>query len=518
MERNHGGLVEHPDWRRHLAPVAFVAAGTAVGASAGAVYAASSPTPVEAGPHQATVELNSTGMYKIDFGMIGSITMPSEQGPIGAELDILDVPAEDTTAEPFDYEHLATQYKQLFANPDHVFSRMQENVRNQVEQGASKGAALGLVLAMSGLIAVKSMSTEKQQALRTLLVPEGPHPALRKVVTAGGLAGICALLVAPDIPNASADSPSEPVAAFAGTPFEGATVHGLYLRSIIDEVAPEVIDFIEDTDGFYEQAQANFEEAFNNRPSLDKDEAVRRVMIVSDIHCNIGISRVYGAVARRFAVGAVIDAGDATMSGTPVEEECIANEADALGDTPRFITLGNHDSPQVTGEQARNHNFMVANGEMQEFAGFTVLGASDPRRSRFGAPDIHNNDQRLVEQGKTIKETACVTEPDIVVMHDPKAGQPTAEAHCANLTISGHVHEQAEPEVYQDGLGNANYHFVQGTTGGAKEDSLVLGALNDPAVMSVFEFGDNNKPLGRYDITVNTDSSVKISQFIPLPR
>ncbi len=395
---------------------------------------------------------------------------------------------------------------------------MQESVVNQVEQGASKGAALGLVLAMSGLIAARTMSTEKQQALRTLLVPEGPHPALRKVVATGGLMGICALLVAPDIPNASADSPSEPVAAFAGTPFEGATVHGLYLRSIIDEVAPEVIDFIEDTDGFYEQAQANFEGAFNERPSLEKDETRSRVMIISDVHCNIGMSRVYGAVAQKFAVDAVIDAGDATMSGTPVEEECIANEADALGDTPRFITLGNHDSPQVTGEQARNHNFMVADGTVQEFAGFTILGASDPRRSRFGAPDIHPNDSRIAEQGQAIKELACANKPDIVVIHDPKAGRPTAEAHCATLTISGHVHEQTEPELYQDGLGNASYHFVQGTTGGAKEDSLVLGALNDPAVLSVFEFDEDNQPLGRYDITVNPDSSVKISPFIPLPR
>ncbi|NNV09191.1 metallophosphoesterase, partial [Geobacillus sp. MMMUD3] len=187
-----------------------------------------------------------------------------------------------------------------------------------------------------------------------------------------------------------------PDPAFAGTPLAGSQVTGR-LGGIIDQAFTAVRDFSEDNDAFYDAVLAGLRGAWSERP-LSGDwtsqgmvpppagkAGVSTFVLSSDVHCNIGMARVVGAVTRLSGADALIDAGDVTMTGTSAENYCI----DVLGNElpeglPRMFVKGNHDS-QETARHARRSGWTVLDDSTAELAGVRFFGGPDPRRTVFGS-------------------------------------------------------------------------------------------------------------------------------------
>src|SRR5665647_2026842 len=76
------------------------------------------------------------------------------------------------------------------------------------------------------------------------------------------------------------------------------------------------------------------------------------MLLVSDLHCNIGMAEVIGAVAELSGAQVVLNAGDTTLNGTAVESYCVTAFADALPDgATMLVVTGNHDSPETAAQE-----------------------------------------------------------------------------------------------------------------------------------------------------------------------
>src|SRR5665647_3277039 len=172
-------------------------------------------------------------------------------------------------------------------------------------------------------------------------------------------------------------------AVFDDTPLEGARITGR-LAGVIDTYGGYAVKAYRDNQAFYAAATDAVRAAW--QVSADRDErlaAVRQappvvMVLVSDLHCNIGMAEVIGAVAELSGAQVVLNAGDTTVNGTVVESYCVTAFADAVPDgATMLVVTGNHDSPE-TAVQARRAGMRVLEGEVVEVDGVRILGDADP--------------------------------------------------------------------------------------------------------------------------------------------
>src|SRR5699024_8799205 len=80
------------------------------------------------------------------------------------------------------------------------------------------------------------------------------------------------------------------------------------------------------------------------------------MVIVADLHCNVGMGRISGLLADRVEADMILNLGDNVIGGTSVEGFCIDAFAASFGDRPVVVAGGNHDSSE-TGDQQRAHRW-----------------------------------------------------------------------------------------------------------------------------------------------------------------
>ncbi|MDD9205535.1 metallophosphoesterase, partial [Georgenia sp. 10Sc9-8] len=154
-----------------------------------------------------------------------------------------------------------------------------------------------------------------------------------------------------DLPAFTDDGPED-----AGAPDEDVTAPDADAPSPAGDT-PEVAD----VPGAAGAAEAGSAPADAGTPSADEVPEPEPVtfLLVSDLHCNVGMADVVGEAARLAEVDAVLDAGDTVMSGTSVESFCVNAFAAAAPDgLPWVVSTGNHDSV-LTAEQARAAGWTV---------------------------------------------------------------------------------------------------------------------------------------------------------------
>ena len=241
------------------------------------------------------------------------------------------------------------------------------------------------------------------------------------------------------------------------------------------------------------------------------------LLLVSDLHCNVGMAPVIADAARLSGAAAVLDAGDTVMSGTSVESYCVNAFAGALPEElPLVVSTGNHDSV-VTARQMADAGYLVLDGSPVDVAGVRILGDTDPTLTAIGEGTRAERDETIPELGHRIAERACeaaaADEPiDILLIHNPRAAQETLEAGCAPLTLSGHWHRRVGPEV--DGLG---VRLVSSSTAGAS-GGLTVGPLNGTAELTVLRYDiGRGEPMDYRQITIGTDASVELGRWYSFP-
>ncbi|WP_143427077.1 metallophosphoesterase family protein [Georgenia soli] len=519
------------------------------------------------GPHEADYHVTLDRQVSLRMGPLGDVIIDSPlPWPLGAEVVVREIPTDlEMTGSPMpgllaDLE----AYGQLFGQPEAAIA---DAVRGLVTDALGRTAvawSLMLVLLAAGRLASHGRLRDE---LRAALA----RPGVAVLTGAFVLGGLTAVVV----PETRQDEPvgySPPV--LDGTPLEGARITGR-LADLVAVYGQTARDAFEENEAFYALASENLvaaHEAAAEAPqdrsrqapedggaraaetagttadgtsgpaadapsgppeaaSSDAAEAATSataegpdpdpvtLLLVSDLHCNVGMADVIATAVELTGAEVLLDAGDTVMSGTSVESYCVDAFARAVpDDVPVVVSTGNHDSV-TTADQERRAGWRVLGGEVVDVAGVRILGDTDPTLTAVGAGTRPERQESVPEMADRLSEVACAAAEDgdpvdILLVHNPRAGAPTLDAGCARLQLSGHWHRTVGPE-----LAGAGVRYVSTSSGGGAGGGATVGPLTGEAELTVLRLDRaTGEPMDFRRIQIGTDASVRLQPWQEFPR
>lgn len=184
-----------------------------------------------------------------------------------------------------------------------------------------------------------------------------------------------------------------------------------------------------------------------------------RVLHVSDIHNNPAGLDLINQVSRDFRADLIIDTGDISDFGTPIEAGLVSKVKD-IG-IPYLFIPGNHDSPELVAElDALEKVTVLRKGEVYGFEGLSVLGFPDPT-SAAAESQVSQTDKVADKYAEELRDIFIRQQqrPDIVAVHDIRNADRLKGR--AALVLSGHTHRAGIETIKGTHVINA------GTTGAA---------------------------------------------------
>jgi hypothetical protein len=330
---------------------------------------------------------------------------------------------------------------------------------------------------------------------------------------------------------------------FDGTPLEGARVTGR-LGGVIDTYGGQVISELRKNEEFYAKANTSLEAAWDERQALiDQARAVPSpsaspsgtpapsssdsptgsptgpprtadadlvtVVVVSDLHCNVGMSTLIRTLVERSDADLLLDAGDTTLNGTSVEQYCVTTFARAVPSDVELVTSpGNHDSRETARRYARA-GATVLDGSVVTAAGIRILGDRDPNETRVGAGGTAQaTTESASDEAARLAQTACDDDDgvDLLLIHTPSIGDDTLDEGCSPAQISGHLHKRNGPA--RDGLG---VRYISSSTAGATLGQPTVGPLNGVAEMTVLRWDPSTRLFVDYQVVqVRPDATADV--------
>jgi Icc-related predicted phosphoesterase len=176
--------------------------------------------------------------------------------------------------------------------------------------------------------------------------------------------------------------------------------------------------------------------------SLLADPNETRILHVSDIHLNPLGLEIAADLAERFEVDAVIDTGDLTTFGLPIESR-FAELLDGVG-PPYFLVPGNHDSGSNRRSLAASDDVEVLDGDVAEIGDLVVLGVADPTFTADNEVDDDEADDVIDAAQDEVATLVDELEPDVLAVHTPRQAEEAVGS--VPLVIGGHLHERTSRE------------------------------------------------------------------------
>jgi predicted phosphodiesterase len=216
-----------------------------------------------------------------------------------------------------------------------------------------------------------------------------------------------------------------------------------------------------------------------------------KILIVSDISNNpVGIQLVQ-TLAGTFDVDMIIDGGDLTDFGSPLETKAFERIGN-LG-VPYLFAPGNHDSPEVLAFLHQFSNVSILESAVVNSGGLSVLGEPDPWS--FGSSVYSNDeaeiDQVLSQQAEKLKASLEANpETDIAVIHNPKYSEELEGL--VPVVISGHTHRVSVKRTTD------TLYLNPGTTGASGFRGLQTQEMEYSAL--ILHFGRNTREQAVVDI------------------
>jgi predicted phosphodiesterase len=486
------------------------------------------------GPHEARYEITLDHQVTVDFGPLGTLVIDAPLPlALGVRVEVKEIPREIAAVDAAStLDALGADlegYVQFFTAPE---ATIEVVVRALVLDAARRTAlaAVAIVVTTAGLRAL--LGSRRRAELTAAL---RPHRGLLAggtatvLLVAGTVTG--SLPVGPDASDAQRAS-----AVFDGTPLEGARITGR-LAGVIDTYGGYAVEAYRDNQRFYDDATASVRAAWGRQdtlmaeiarlhdgqrpptstPSVNEEPAPEPVVmvVISDVHCNVGMATVIRAVAELSGAQIVLNAGDSTVNGTGVESYCITALADAVPDgAVQVVSDGNHDSPE-TAAQERRSGARVLEGEVIEVAGVRILGDADPRATRIGAGTTQRGEETFEDAARRLADVACADPDgvDLLLVHDPLMGSAALEESCVPAQVSGHTHRRIGPVWVGHGT-----RFVSSSTAGASLGQATVGPLNGVAEITVVRFDPEARRIVDYRLVrVSPDAEGSVGAWLSWP-
>lgn len=175
-------------------------------------------------------------------------------------------------------------------------------------------------------------------------------------------------------------------------------------------------------------------------PSNTAQQFDTSILHVSDLHSNPVGFELTRNLATSFGVDAIIDTGDVTSFGLPIETR--ATELLAGMPAPYYVVFGNHDSPQVREALRATPGVIELDNTVAEVKGIKILGVGDPTFTATNETSTEEANERKRAQAAAVRGqllanpgTGILAVHSIVQAGEAFGGVP--------LVIAGHAHEHS---------------------------------------------------------------------------
>ncbi len=190
------------------------------------------------------------------------------------------------------------------------------------------------------------------------------------------------------------------------------------------------------------------------------------VLHISDIHASpLGMDFAQ-QLAATFGADLVIDTGDITSFGSPLESS-VLDRIPQFG-VPYLFVRGNHDSATVAAQIENLPNGETLDSEAVTVEGITIAGGAHPLFTPDPSTTFTDEEVEVAvaEAGAELATRIAGTDPDVLAVHDDRMAE--ASAGDVPLVVSGHFH-RFDAEVRQGTL------FLRtGSTGGGGLDTFLI--------------------------------------------
>lgn len=299
-----------------------------------------------------------------------------------------------------------------------LFGARRDLVSSIADDLRSAAIQLGIRLVIGGIVL---------GAIATALLP---HRNWRTIL-AGAAGGLAAVAIGLGATGVTFD-----VNAFEEPRFTGAL-----------QRAPQVMKAVNRQVGSLEQLRSRFEtgaERLSELLTLTADptrsprEGSIAILHVSDIHSNpVGVE-ITNQLARSFQVDAVLDTGDLTSFGEPIEAR-LGGLIDDIP-VPYLFVPGNHDSQANRRTLARVDNVELLDGTVGEVRGVRILGWADPTFTASNEISTQEGNEIRESVAGQVAEAVAVEVPDVLAVHDARLAVDSVGR--VPLVVAGHTHER----------------------------------------------------------------------------
>lgn len=286
-------------------------------------------------------------------------------------------------------------------------------------------------------------------------------------------------------------------AAFTTPTFSGALGPAAKLIGPVREATNKLADFRQGLEALIDGATRAYTSI---QTSSLGDENVISVLHMSDIHESVLGMDFARNIAESFDVDFVIDTGDITSFGTPVED-LIATKIPEFG-RPYVFVRGSHDSLALQAQIAKIPNAIVLDGDSTTVDGIKIYGLGDPAFTPAGGEATDSAEVESLVRGVGPRILADVQAmqrpPDVVAVHDDRMAEDSAGY--VPLVISGHFHETTQRVI------DGTLFLRIGTTGGS--GAGIFRGLDIPFSAEILYFSKSEPhTLVAYDVIEQSANS-----------
>ncbi|AGB41546.1 putative phosphoesterase, ICC [Halobacteroides halobius DSM 5150] len=225
------------------------------------------------------------------------------------------------------------------------------------------------------------------------------------------------------------------LSAFDDPNFVGMLEAAPWMISLIQEG----IDNIEQLGAEVQLIASNMAQLFKRVDTLQPLNQVTgdlQVLHISDIHNNPVALKYVMQLVDSFNVDLVIDSGDITDYGTPIEGNLLT-KIDQLK-VPYIFVAGNHDSPAIIKQMKEFDNVIIIESNVINIKGLKIVGVDDPAADSKQMKPLTG--EKMQESRQTVNKlvTKLKKSPDIVVVHEFR--QAISVLGEIPLLLHGHDH------------------------------------------------------------------------------
>jgi predicted phosphodiesterase len=214
------------------------------------------------------------------------------------------------------------------------------------------------------------------------------------------------------------------------------------------ERAPQVIDALAGSVQSFEGLRSRYTTAAERLsdllsiaavPTSDPQQDSTAILHIGDIHSNpLGV-QFADELARRFDVDAVLDTGDLTSFGEPIEARIASLIANF--DVPYLFVPGNHDSNANRRSLSNANNITLLDGDSVDIGGVDILGYADPTFTATNETSTEEGNEIRSQAALEVAELVSDDMPNVLAVHDSRLAADAIGS--VPLVLCGHTHERA---------------------------------------------------------------------------